>query len=671
MYEHATLQEAYTGSLIAGKGKLLNNIKQIMMPLTRFPYEDWVRVRFGAGTPWRRCWCVISPPDAKLTAKHKKEERRDMKKSAYSGMALKPGVKGEIRFYDSKKIKKVKPVAIINDAFSAFAIYPQSKPLIEQSTLVKLEGNITINSSPPTVSEGFVFVMPEVHAAVSGFEMMLRWLFPAFDTYSLYGRPNTLVADVRDTRSLMFAMPQERHYGYLEIMDVVGLMSTEGANNWKEYEWRGKLKELTARRLSALSSTGSVRRTATMTTTRNKRNSMPSRPAVMFEDLENVNPSEARNKRSVSISHHNNASTPVLKLSTSPPKSTSFPIRGHSRAGSAPPTPSKVHPPNGVNQSFMPGRNLVDGQAVRPPMYDQRDSETRSSSEEDLPSNASDPALQQVDQLQPPEPVAMPPPMAHAATDKPLRLPNPNPELRRTRSRMSSETLAQLAGASGAGTVSPGATSAWNTASPQQGRPGESTRLRSARSSNENLRRGIMNSGFDRGEGDYSSDLTMRTLPIPSMGKRLPAIMGSPAVGVESSEYFTERATAAAPHPLPSVPEPGPSQEVYYESSETHARPAEDAGLSLRTSRTGPRNRYGGANQDEMAAPSPPLTPFSDSARQAASRSQSPIKRKIISPYVTNSAAASKESSPVRVPIKNPPSPQKMLRKPLINDTDI
>ena len=75
MYEHATLQEAYTGCLIAGKGKLLNNIKNVMEKL-RFAHEDWARVSFGAGTPWRRCWCVISPPSEKEIAKAQKSLKK-------------------------------------------------------------------------------------------------------------------------------------------------------------------------------------------------------------------------------------------------------------------------------------------------------------------------------------------------------------------------------------------------------------------------------------------------------------------------------------------------------------------------------------------------------------------------------------------------------------------
>jgi CCR4-NOT transcriptional complex subunit CAF120 len=172
MFEHATLQEAYTGSLIAGKGRYLNNIKMIM-ERSRFTHEDWARVRFGAGTPWKRCWCVVSPPDEKEYQKSQKT----LKKSAYDREVKIP--KGNIKFYDTRKItKKTKPIATITDAYAAYAIYPQSKPLIDQSTLVKLEGLVTVHDTSETTTEGFVFVMPEVHAAVSGFEMLLRWLYP-------------------------------------------------------------------------------------------------------------------------------------------------------------------------------------------------------------------------------------------------------------------------------------------------------------------------------------------------------------------------------------------------------------------------------------------------------------------------------------------------------------
>jgi CCR4-NOT transcriptional complex subunit CAF120 len=245
MYEHTSLSEAYTGALIAGKGKTLNNIRTLLD--RQCPtYDDWVRVRFGAGTPWRRCWCVVSPPDQKEFAKLQKAQK---KSNVYEKAVV---LKGEIKFYDSKKIKKnTKPIATVKDAYSCYAIYPQSKPLIDQSTLVKIEGKITVHSNPESTTEGFVFVMPEVRPAITGFEIMLQYLFPVFDTFNLYGRPKKLVADVLDTRGLMFGMPPDRRYGYLEIWDVVGLINTDGSSTWSERQWRKQLKELTSLRMTA------------------------------------------------------------------------------------------------------------------------------------------------------------------------------------------------------------------------------------------------------------------------------------------------------------------------------------------------------------------------------------------------------------------------------------
>ncbi|KAF2400406.1 hypothetical protein EJ06DRAFT_466786, partial [Trichodelitschia bisporula] len=245
MFENASLQESYTGALIAGKGKVLNNIRQIMEP-NRVRYEDWARVRFGAGTPWRRCWFVVSPPDPKEVQRIQKMYK---KAKPYEKM---PVIKGDLKFYETRRItKKTKPIATIADAYTAYAIYPQSKPLIDQSTLVKIDGRITIHSSPETDTEGSVFVMPEVHPAVSGFEIMLRFLFPVWDTFALYGRPSKLVADVLDQRGLMFALPVDRKYGYLEILDVATLIHTKGSQNWSDRQWRQELKQLTSKRMLA------------------------------------------------------------------------------------------------------------------------------------------------------------------------------------------------------------------------------------------------------------------------------------------------------------------------------------------------------------------------------------------------------------------------------------
>jgi len=494
MFEHATLQEAYTGSLIAGKGRQLNNIK-VILERTKLKTEDWARVRFGAGTPWRRCWCVISPPDEKDIQRQQKSLK---KKSAYE--RPEPSLKGDIKFYDTKKIKKAQPIATITDAYSAYAIYPQSKPLIDQSTLVKLEGTITIHSNPPSTTEGFVFVMPEVHPAVTGFEMLLRWLFPVYDTFALYGRPSRLIADTLDVRSLMFAMPQERRYGYLEILDVAGLIHTDGSYAWNEKEWRKRLKEVTGKRITTLQSTASRR--ASRLGSRRSRNSLPSHNATLrFDDAASV-------QSSPSMRHNYSGSeagtfAPTLKdgqLPTGngplpPPHGLIYHQRSVSETLAFAPTSQRttVEP-----QSYVPSRLSYEAtpralpyEAYPPPPppvhsvpvgpayadgltqdhnvgLDGSNGRSSSESESRLGTTV-EPEAQEIQQEivsnPPPAPVMAPPAFAHEPGARPATRPYHSPELRRANSRMSTTTLSQLADSgniSGASTVAAaGAAAAW------------------------------------------------------------------------------------------------------------------------------------------------------------------------------------------------------------------
>ena len=507
MYEHATLQEAYTGSLIAGKGKMLNNIKTIM-ERTKFKTEDWTRVRFGAGTPWRRCWCVITPPDEKEVQKQQKSLK---KKSAYDKTY--PVLKGDIRFYDTKRTKKVEPIATITEAYSAYAIYPQSKPLIDQSTLIKIEGLITIHSQPQTTTEGFVFVMPEVHPAVTGFEMMLRYLFPVYDIFHLYGRPTRLVADTLDPRSLMFAMPQERRYGYLEILDVATLIHTEGSQTWTEKEWRKQLKLLTSQRITKMQTDGS-RAGSRMSSRRGHRNSLPTRTgALRFDDGASVRSTPSLHRgveqhqslqSNGEISNGEGPSKPMNNMLTHQRStSESAPFSTPRRQRTLPPDQGANYTPSRLSYEATPepqphelppppppthGVPLIG--ALRNPQVQRHAGDfegvhERSSSESER--NYRGPmeleGAQHVEQglvpNAPPAPVAAPPAFAHQPGAKPQTRPYHSPELRRANSRMSSTTLSQLAAAGGsnnnvptmAGVAAAGAAAAWRTSpQPRDGR---------------------------------------------------------------------------------------------------------------------------------------------------------------------------------------------------------
>lgn len=450
MFEHATLQEAYTGSLIAGKGRFLNNIKQIM-ERSKFVHDDWARVRFGAGTPWKRCWCVISPPDEKEYQKSQKT----LKKSSYDRSVKVP--KGDIKFYDTRKVtKKTRPIATITDAYAAYAIYPQSKPLVDQSTLVKLEGLVTIHTSPETTTEGFVFVMPEVHPAVTGFEMMLRWLFPVFDTFGLYGRPNKLIADVLDQRGLMFAMPRDRRYGYLDILDVSGLIHAPGSPAWSERQWRKEMKKLTSDRMNAqMNGTENLR---TMSQRRNttSRTSLPPRSTIKFDDG-----SDSSNPPSRTISPmpkdpnfgppRRVDSAPPMQGIASPHKRSASDAQGYRKYMSE--TPSRLS-----QEASRPG----DDFAPPPPRHGGALGAALGRSHgpgslERIQSGAEVPTIsttyddvhtQTVSPMPPLTPVANPPAFLHEPNSRPANQPAVPPELRRAHSNVDAATLYQMQDAS-------------------------------------------------------------------------------------------------------------------------------------------------------------------------------------------------------------------------------
>ncbi|KAL1296688.1 hypothetical protein AAFC00_000164 [Neodothiora populina] len=453
IYEHATLQEAYTGSLIAGKGRLLNNIR-VIMERSKFKSEDWARVRFGAGTPWRRCWCVITPPDEK---EYQKAQKTLKKRDAYDRKVVVP--KGDIKFYDTRKVtKKTRPIATISEAYAAYAIYPQSKPLIDQSTLVKIEGQITIHAKPETTTEGFVFVMPEVHPAVTGFEMMLRFLFPVFDTFALYGRPGRLIAETLDQRGLMFAMPRDRRYGYLDILDVSGLIHTEGSQNWTERQWRSEMKKLTSHRMNSVDLRASPRRSTL--TSRTSLNLGRSGGVRFSEDGVSSSPTTRRGSP-VSV-NENIQFAPPRRTGTAPAQASS-PSRGHQRSSSdaigykrfQSETPSRL-----AYESYgIP--NEYDEYPPEPPLHggvygEQRPthglervlSETEPYEEtpptqsfEELKLQADSPRL---------APVQSPPRFEHTPNSKPAKVPlAPQGALQRANSAMDAATLHQLADATG------------------------------------------------------------------------------------------------------------------------------------------------------------------------------------------------------------------------------
>lgn len=236
-FEYTSLQEAYTGAFLSSKGAKLSDIKVILAD-SKFNYEDWVSVRFGAGMPWKRCYAVVSPG--------KSGSKKNGKKHF-----------GEVVFYENdKKINNKKhAMATISSAFSIFAIYPSSPMLIDNSTMLKIEGEIEFNdgekktkknkhSNAESSKEGDIFIMPEKHNGVPGYDTIIRFLVPMLNSFHLYGRPERLISARDDLESLLFGLPTLPEIHYLQVNDLLPLTKSSASQNWDSKQWKYEIRQL-------------------------------------------------------------------------------------------------------------------------------------------------------------------------------------------------------------------------------------------------------------------------------------------------------------------------------------------------------------------------------------------------------------------------------------------
>lgn len=232
LFESVALQEAYTGALLAARGSRMNGIR-LLLQETKFKHQDFVVVRFGVGMPWTRCWAVVTPAGYKKRKSNKT---------------------GRIDFYESQKAKqkKQKPLATVTAAKACYAVYPESSLLINQSTLFKIEGTIDVHdeASKGAPRDGFIFIMPEIHPGVYGFETLIRFLIPALDSFGLYGRPQRFNADKNDMRSIMFGLPDPPNTRYLDLADVHEVCIKNATNeSWRDDNWRAALKQIIVQKM--------------------------------------------------------------------------------------------------------------------------------------------------------------------------------------------------------------------------------------------------------------------------------------------------------------------------------------------------------------------------------------------------------------------------------------
>ena len=428
-------------------------------------------------------------------------------------------------------------MATITNAYAAYAIYPQAVPLIDQSTLVKIEGTITIHSPPfQSSSEGLVFVMPETHAAVSGFETILRFLVPTFDTFHLYGRPTRLIAATNHIKSIMFAFPKHRRYGYMEVLDIANLMQAPDSRNWNEGQWRQQLKEATMNRMSAGGSTASSissskpRYRASMP---NRQSNMPVGGPRLFSPMSDVPPSITQSAdnviperpRNESPSYHSHGSSDNVGLS-------------------APLQPRKIRSTDSPVSSLY---NSADERPGTGSTNDRRNAEEewRKHGFHQIATVREDPVSHS------PAPVSSPPVFAHGPGETPLVRPRPSRDARNANNRMSNATFMQLAAASNMGGVGAGRSSA----SPAAKSSSEGMSQQHLAINNSPYSSGAHGLGVSDVNWRASSEVVASSSPVASTSSPNPS-GGTPPINKARLSLDTGKAIKRKPAPPVGVTSP-------------------------------------------------------------------------------------------------------------------
>ncbi|GMM35991.1 Caf120 protein [Saccharomycopsis crataegensis] len=218
-FEYVSLQEAYTGALLSAKGSRLSDIKVILAE-SKYNYEHWALIRFGAGGSYRKYYVVVET--------HPKKKKMP---------------NGRILVYEHDKIKRAPLVAEIVSSSAVYAVYPNAPQMVDTTTLIKVDGKVVFNKKEGAI-ESSVFFMPETHSSVPGYDTLIRFLIPALDAFKLYGRPKKLNADKKDPDSLLFGLPVLPHVHYLQLEEAQNIADPLSAMMWPVSEWTSHLKDL-------------------------------------------------------------------------------------------------------------------------------------------------------------------------------------------------------------------------------------------------------------------------------------------------------------------------------------------------------------------------------------------------------------------------------------------
>lgn len=217
-FECARIQEIYTKAFIH-RPQYITQQLLVIKENAATTTEGFVQARFPGATGWKKFWAVVS--------NRKTEKRLFQKKIVTTG--------GQIMFFESKKAKH--PMMTLENVVQVYTVYPESPQLINMATLFKMEGSL-YKTNRNGHQKQLVSVSSSALVMTSNTSELVQWLVGCFDAFKLYGRPDLLLEDSQNPKSLSFAGDKPQGRLFLEPSEVLSVDSGYGStllNNKKEF----------------------------------------------------------------------------------------------------------------------------------------------------------------------------------------------------------------------------------------------------------------------------------------------------------------------------------------------------------------------------------------------------------------------------------------------------
>lgn len=299
-FEHTSLNEAFTAVILSLKGPELSDIYTLLAHKKRFPRFEWCNLRLPqVSLKWLRVYMAIMPGEGKKKGRVEvytsdKINKKTLVLYVNDADAVYNVYPENHHMIDFNLIMKLEGQVFVNKNFEQLFTHEHaalSKAMSREHSLASLSSFVPPNSnrsrsasvnssasffvnapspsmevpsavgSPPRstshffkkqsashfVTTNYLYLMPVPHPGVKAIEIMIRNFIHIVDAFKLYGRPNQLSSDKRDSVSMLFGLPSLPHYGYLSTEDAYTVVEanfdTARLNMWDELQWRNCFKQ--------------------------------------------------------------------------------------------------------------------------------------------------------------------------------------------------------------------------------------------------------------------------------------------------------------------------------------------------------------------------------------------------------------------------------------------